>query len=297
MKKEHFAALAICATLSISGTVAMEQNGGQPQVSVVNLQVVHNSDGSQSVITPKGDLAVLPGAGAPGEVAQIYFGSQGGFWYTDKTGKTIDLTPAVQALQARRAQSQQAAQQAAQPVPQYAPEYYEQAPVQQQVVHEESGGASALGTAAAAGAGAMLGTAMTNRYYNAPYGTPYYYGQNGAREFEDLNQNQKAVLYNKHQQNQQPVVDHRQANQQRNFQQQQDWYQNQLQQNPRQFQRGESNPFVAQGRESRGSSRRAERNGGGLSSRGDGGGLSSRGGGGGLSSRGGGGRSRGGRGR
>src|SRR5262249_38988391 len=150
---------------------------------------------SQSVITPKGDMATLPGAGVAGNTAEIYFGTQGGFWYTDKTGKTIDLSPTVQSLQARRARTQQAAQ-----VPQYAPEPYYPAEQQQQSSTNNSdsggGGRSALGTAAVAGMGAMAGAAMSN-HYNAPYGTPMYYGPHGGyyynngerRELEDVNLN------------------------------------------------------------------------------------------------------------
>jgi hypothetical protein len=193
---------------------AAPAQGGLPPVSIVTLQVVQHPDGSQSVITPKGDLATLPGAGVSGNTAEIYMGAQGGFWYVDAKGQTISLDSTVRELQARRARNEQAAQ-----VPQYAPEPNYQAPPQQQVTVNTnnsgatSGGAvAALGTAAAAGMGAMAGAAMSNHYYNAPYGTPmyygagghpYYYGQGAPREFNELNQNQKVALYNKNQINQQ----------------------------------------------------------------------------------------------
>jgi len=248
---------------------AQAQGGPPPQVSVVNLQAVRNPDGTQSVITPKGDLAPLPGAGVAGDVAQIFIGAQGGFWYTDKSGRTIDLNPTVQALNARRAQMQQAQQ-----VPQYAPAPYQEAPPpQQEQQYSDSGsGGSALGTAAAAGMGAMAGAAMSNAFYNAPYGTPMYYGPGGRpyyydrgerREINELSPNQKAVLYNKNQvekQNKQQALQQRQQNQaaqsqsarqpqfdqQRNFQSQQQWYQQQLSRNPQQFKGQGSNPFVSQ---------------------------------------------------
>ena len=99
----HFATLLLSAALMLP----MSAHAGTepaPQISVINLQVVNDPRGGQSVITPKGDLAPLPGSGVNGGVAQIFFGSQGGFWYTDQTGQTVDLTPTVQELQARRAQ-------------------------------------------------------------------------------------------------------------------------------------------------------------------------------------------------
>lgn len=159
MKKSHFSAICLSMALLL-GAPAMADNG-PPQVSMVSLQVVQNADGTQSVITPKGDLAPLPGAGVQGNTAVIYMGAQGGFWYTDRTGQTVNLDAAVKALQARRASGQQAVQ-----VPQYAPiPYYQEQPQQQvqqqpqqQVYQSQSGGsgsgaAAALGTAAAAGLG------------------------------------------------------------------------------------------------------------------------------------------------
>ena len=239
MNRKHLAALLISSTLLLASPVVLAQNASSPQVSVVNLHVVNNADGSQSVITPKGDLAPLPGGGVNGGVAQIYVGAQGGFWYTDKTGQVIDLVPAVQALQARRARMQQAAQ-----VPQYAPNPYEPVPVpvqQQQQSSSSGGGSSALGTAAAAGLGAMAGSALTHNYYNAPYGTPMYYGtagqpyyyNNGEKQnLEDLSPNQKAVLYNKHQinqDNQQAALQQSQANQEARLNQTQSNQQNRQQ--------------------------------------------------------------------
>jgi hypothetical protein len=311
MKKTGLAELLAAAALLLTAPLVMAQDASQPQVSVVNLQTVQNQDGSQSVITPKGDLATLPGAGVNGNIAPIYMGSQGGFWYTDKTGQTIDLNSTVASLQARRARAAQASQ-----VPQYAPAYDEQ-PVQEEAQDSGSGGdgvvRSALGTAAAAGMGAMAGAAMSNNYYNAPYGTPmyygngnrpYYYGDGEHREFEDLNANQKAVMYNKRQmdqKNQQAAVQQSQANRQsradqsaanqqnrqqsmqqsqalrnsqggaaesgqfaggrgqhENFQKQQQWYQQQLSQNPQKFQRAEDNPFVSHDSGRRGERHHAE---------------------------------------
>ncbi len=259
MNKNYVAALCLSTALLLTAPAAPAQSG-VPQVSMVTLQVVQNPDGSQSVITPKGDLATLPGAGVNSRTAEIYMGAQGGFWYTDKKGQTVNLDATVQALQARRASNQQTTQ-----VPQYAPEPYYQAPTQQQ---STGSGASALGTAAAAGMGAMAGAAMSNSYYKTPYGTPMYYGANGhpysfgngeQRELKELNPNQKAVIYNKNQkdqQNKQQTLQQSQTNrqnqsaqsgaQQQNFQHQQQWYQNEMKQNPKQFQKAENNPFVSQ---------------------------------------------------
>lgn len=205
--KFRFAVSALLTVTSsalflVSAPQVKAQGSGQPQVSVVNLQAIKNSNGGTSVVTPKGDLAPLPGAGVNGNVAQIYIGANGGFWYTDKSGRTVDLHDAVQQLQAKRAQLKQANQ-----VPQYAPVADSQQQQQQQTT--SSGGSSALGTAAAAGLGAMAGSAMTNARYNMPYGTPMYYGRGGTPyyynngERRELNSNQKAVLYNQNQQKQQ----------------------------------------------------------------------------------------------
>ncbi|CAN5203025.1 hypothetical protein BH11CYA1_BH11CYA1_32320 [soil metagenome] len=276
MSKALLTSICLAATLLVVGP-AWAQNQ-PPQVSVVTLQTVQNSDGSQSVITPKGDLARLPGPGVNGNTAQIYMGAQGGFWYTDRNGQTVNLSDAVKQLQARRASTQAAVQ-----VPQYAPQpYYPQQ--QQQQEHQSTssgnGAMAAVGTAAAAGLGAMAGAAMTNSYYNAPYGTPMHYGANGnpyyynngnEQPFQDLNQNQKMALYNHNQvnqQNQQAAVQQTQTNQtnrqssmqsnqsnrqtaygnggQQDYQKQQQWYQNQRKQNPQQFQRSDNNPFVSQ---------------------------------------------------
>jgi hypothetical protein len=251
MNRQYLAGLFIFTALLVPAAHAGEQ---QPQVSVINLQVVTNAQGGQSVITPKGDLAPLPGSGVDGSVAQIYFGSQGGFWYSDKRGQTIDLTPTVQELQARRAQQ----------VPQYAP-------VPEQSAQNNSG-SSAMATAAAAAGGAAVGTALTRGYYNAPYGTPMYYGNQGPyyynngerREIDELNQNQKQAIYNKRQvenQQKQQLVDQRQSNQQArqtqqdqrqaggqqaDFQRQQQWYQQELKNSSRQWHKQAENPFASQ---------------------------------------------------
>jgi len=269
MKKISLIALAFAASI-MTTSMALAQ-GGNPQVSAVNLRIVQNQ-GYQSVVTPKGDLAPLPGAGVNGDTVQIYMGSQGGFWYTDRNGQTVDLTPAVQALQARRAQGQQAAQ-----VPQYAPTYQQQPQQvivnQQQPSNSGSSAAATLGTMAAAGAGAMAGAAMTNSYYHVPYGTPMYYGahgnpyyyNNGNREDINLNENQKTAMYNHAVVNQQQQAQNQAMAQQayankqataaqstqstpehQNFQKQQEWYQNQVKSSPGKYQQAAgNNPFVA----------------------------------------------------
>lgn len=273
-KKLLTASLLLSLSLFVHPPAVNAQGNGAPQVSVVNLQVVPGPNG-QEVVTPKGDLAPLPGAGVNGGVVQIYVGAQGGFWYVDKTGQTIDLTPGVQALQARRAAQARSASQ----VPQYAPQYQESQ--QQNSNSSGGGGGSAVATAAAAAGGAMLGSAMTNSmyHYGVPYGTPmyygaggypYYYGANG--ETRELNENQKVAIYNQQvvkNENQQRAMAQADANQQTrqenmsqnqaarqqaytsanaqpNYQKQQDWYQQQLQQNPQKWNKDTPNPFVAQ---------------------------------------------------
>lgn len=279
--KLSFAASFIAVALtfgfgfSLNTGAAMAQDNSQPQVSVVTLKAVKGPRGGTAVITPKGVTAPLPGAGVDGNTAQIYIGSNGGYWYTDKNGENVDLTQAVQRFQARMGNAP------ASQVPQNAPvPYYQQAPQQQQV-QQSSGGSSAMGTAAAAGLGAMTGAAVTglinhSYYNNVPYGTPMYYGAGGPyyyyngerRTVDDLTPNQKAFAYNKYASNQQQQAQRQAATQQAyqtrqtnkqnaynqhqaNLQQQQNWYQNQLKQNPERRERwqsqsrSQSNPFVA----------------------------------------------------
>lgn len=277
-----FTASLVVTGLSLGTAISpvLAQDSSEPQVSMVTLKAVKGPGGGTAVITPKGMVAPLPGAGVSGDTAQIYIGSSGGFWYTDKNGQNVDLTEAVHRFQAKMGNMQPAQ------VPQYAPQpYYQQAPQQENQVQSQSsgnsGGSSAMGTAAAAGLGAMTGAAVTgliNRsYYDAPYGTPMYYGAGGPYYYNngermtvnDLSPNQKAFAYNQYASNQQEQAQRQAAAQQRydtrqsnmqtaysqhqsNIQQQQNWYQNQLKENP---QRKESwqnqrntgnNPFVAQ---------------------------------------------------
>lgn len=157
-----------------------QQEQGQPQVSVVHLQVQPGSNGQQMVLTPRGYLVPLPGRGVNGGVADIYMGNNGGFWYVDKDGQTEDLTNYVAKLRAQAGQLQQASP------PQYSPaqttnNYYNNTNSNNTTSGGSgSGTGTAVATAAAAGLGAMAGAAMTNGYYNnVPYGTPMYYGARG----------------------------------------------------------------------------------------------------------------------
>jgi hypothetical protein len=147
-----------------------------PTVSAVTLHTMPGQNGQQMVVTPRGMVVPLPGAGVNSNVVQIYIGSQGGYWYVDRNGQQVDLTEYV-----ARFQGTQRAGQLVQ-TPQYAP-----APVQVNNYESSSGssssgsGGSGLGTALAAGAGAFAGAALTNTYDNSaywhgvPYGTPYHY--------------------------------------------------------------------------------------------------------------------------
>ncbi len=173
---------------------------GVQNVSVVHLLVQPDSAGGQLVVTPKGLLVPLPGAGVNAGMVDIYMGANGGYWYIDKTGKTVDLTSYVKQVRAQTAQLQQAT------VPQYAPSpvsYNEQQPYQQQQYQQQqqqqgqqsyqqeqqsssgsSSSGTALGTAAAATVGAMAGSAMSH-YNNVPYGTPMYYNHYGQPYYQN----------------------------------------------------------------------------------------------------------------
>jgi len=249
---------------------------GQSNVSVVNLTVQPGNNGGQMVLTPRGFLVPLPGGGVNGNVVQIYMGSNGGYWYVDRTGQTVDLTSYVAQVRSRTAQAQQSAP------PQYAPYATEQS--------QDSGG-SAVGTAAAAGVGAMAGAAvagLTNAAYynNVPYGTPMYYangrpyynddrGKNvfinedgdvkwnnvyaanniqNSRQQQQIDQLKSAQQQRQATQSQAPqgqmAQQYRQQNTQR-FQQQQNWYQEQSRDRGRaqawQQQSAGENPFVRDG--------------------------------------------------
>lgn len=168
-------ALSILVSSAAMFTVAPAQAQGQPNVSVVHLQVQPGANGQQMVLTPRGMLVPLPGAGVNSNVAEIYMGADGGYWYVDKNGQTEDLTNYVQQLKARAGQFQTATP------PQNMPYAAPQTTNNTTNNYNSGGGAgTGLATAAAAGMGAMAGAAMSGMYYNnVPYGTPLYYGANG----------------------------------------------------------------------------------------------------------------------
>ena len=209
-----------------------------PQVSVVTLHV-QNSGQGQQVVTPKGYLVPLPGAGVNGEAIQIYIGANGGYWYVDKNGQTVDLTGLVNQVKGAQQTTN---------VPQYAPVYNQPSQSSQS---SSGGGGSGAATAAMAGLGAMAGSAMADSmyYHNVPYGTPMYYGAGGnpyymnnghpvniSNNDVNLSPNQQAYLYNQHKINQD---------------QQQQWYQNHQQNKTAAYQSWQQqsqaqtqNPFV-----------------------------------------------------
>jgi hypothetical protein len=103
-----FNALGVSASLVIAllGQPVFAQNGALPDnVSMVTLNT-QMSPAGQTVITPKGYVVPVPGAGVNGPVLQVFMGSRGGFWYVDKNGQQVDLTPTVQRLQGSVIQSQ-----------------------------------------------------------------------------------------------------------------------------------------------------------------------------------------------
>ncbi len=224
------------------GAGAPGNPGAQPDVSVVHLQTQPGQNGQQMVITPKGMVVPLPGAGVDGSSVPIYIGGSGGYWYVDKNGQQVDLTPAVRAMQNNAAQAAAAA-----PVPQYAP-----APQYAPPPPYSSGGGT-TGNAAAAGLGAMTGAMMgsamanNNNWNNVPYGTPIHYGAGAAPYY---NQGGKPVYIN----NSQNTAEINQINNQHAtaMQQQQDWYRKQQAQQSGnwknwQQQQTASNPFVREG--------------------------------------------------
>lgn len=225
--------LSLAVAISVGLSIPRQALAQAPTVSTVTLQVVPGPQGSQCVITPKGMTVPLPGAGVNSNVVLVYMGSQGGYWYVDKNGQTVDLTAAVQQLQGSAMRSQQ--------VPQYAPAPY----------YGSSSGSSGLATAAAAGLGAMTGAAIagSSYYNNVPYGTPVYYPRGGNPYYVNASGNNVNVEHSTTVNNTANVSNTAyndvHAN---NLQKQQDWYANQHRQQTDQFkawqQNAGNNPFV-----------------------------------------------------
>lgn len=252
--------LSISAWLGVPSAAFAQE---APSVSTVTLQVVPGPQGTEQVITPKGMVVPLPGAGVNSNSVQIYMGSQGGFWYVDRNGQNVDLTAYVERY--RSMAGGQTAQ-----VPQYAAAPQQPVNVYNQQASSGSSGSSALGTAAAAGLGAMAGSAMSGAYYNngyynhVPYGTPMYYPHGGNPYYVNASGNTVNVnhSYEGASNNTAATANRETVNNQHaeNLQKQQDWYQNQQKQNPQQFKAwqqsaGGENPFVnqeSQGRFGRG---------------------------------------------
>jgi hypothetical protein len=77
-----------------SGAPAL--TAAQPSVSMILHHVLTSKGGQQYFLNASKQAFPLPGAGvADGNKVVIYTGSGGQSWYVDKTGKTVDLTPAA----------------------------------------------------------------------------------------------------------------------------------------------------------------------------------------------------------
>jgi hypothetical protein len=232
-----FVALSVFFTVPVPSSAQ-----GAPSVSVVTLQVVPNPNGGESVVTPKGMVVPLPGAGVNSNVVQVYIGSNGGYWYVDRNGQTVDLTAGVMRLQGSASQ--------AATVPQYAPvpPAYSQSSSSSSSSGSGSGGAaSTMVTATAAGLGAMAGAAMTqpNYYRNVPYGTPVYYPHGSTPYYRNTSGNTVNVEHNT------DVNANSYDYHANNLQAQQNYYSNQHTQNTAQYKSWQQNnvngnPFVRQ---------------------------------------------------
>lgn len=203
MQKKLTSAIATFALFmglsAVTPLLSYAQGQSVPTVSMVTLQTLPGQNGQQMVVTPRGKVVPLPGAGVNGNVVQVYMGSQGGVWYVDRNGQQVDLTPAINAY----SNASQTAQ-----VPQYAPQ-----PVVNNYYNQEnpngssssSGGGSSAGTAVAAGLGAATGAALTNAlmdsgsyYHGVPYGYPVYYGANGQPYYRNASGNNVYVNNSSH---------------------------------------------------------------------------------------------------
>lgn len=266
-----FGALLIAGSVAIVSPTPMFAQGS-PTVSMVTLQTMPGQNGQQMVVLPRGKVVPLPGAGVNANAVNIYMGSQGGYWYTDKNGQNVDLTSAVQYLQ--RMQAQGGAGMAGAPVnvPQYAPQpvvnnYYNNENGSGSGGSSSSSGGSAAGTAVAAGLGAATGAALTNAlmdtnynsgyYHGVPYGMPVYYNNHNQPYYVDRGGNNVYVNnqqeYNRNvnasaTQNNINNVNNQHVNA---LNQQQKWYSQQAQNHTEQFSnwqqsKGSENPFVHQ---------------------------------------------------
>jgi hypothetical protein len=194
-------------------------------VSMVTLRTEMGPMGQQMVITPKGIPVPLPGPGVAGQAVQVYMGANGGYWYVDKNRQQVDLTGAVQQMQARASSAA---------VAPYTPPQYAPAP---QTYMQNNPAA----TAAAAGLGAMAGAAMTSgsSWNTVPYGTPIHYG---AAAMPYYNQGGKPVYINN------SSVNDVNAYHATAVQEQQAWYHTQQAAqgaNYKAWQQPVANPFVA----------------------------------------------------
>ncbi len=217
----------------IARAYAESGNQNRPMPAGVSMSVYpieRGYDGAQFVISKQGYRVMVPGLGISPDAHEIavYRDANSNYWYIDQRGQPTRLTSdqirwAMAQIQDQMNQS--AAQNAAQSMP----------PVQVEqpaATTSHSGVGSAIVTGVAAAGGAALGAALTNsaynngHYYGIPYGTPvwrdashhaYYSGSHGnrvyvsnrnspyyhqferQRDWNDLNGNQKAALYNRHQ--------------------------------------------------------------------------------------------------
>jgi hypothetical protein len=235
--------------LALLGQPVFAQNEALPDnVSMVSLNT-QMSPAGQTVITPKGYVVPVPGAGVDGPVLQVFMGSKGGYWYVDKNGQQVDLTPTVQRLQGNVIQSQPKAS-----APQYAPppQTYAAQPTYVQPATNQTNSALTTATAAGLGAmtGAMTGAAMANSSnYNSawnhvPYGTPIHYGADSKAYY---NAGDKPVYVNN------ATKDEAMAyHPETSMQQQQNWYKEQQAKQTsayKNWQKPTSNPFVADGQQ------------------------------------------------
>jgi hypothetical protein len=237
-------------SLSFAFTMFVAPSGwaqnSSPNVSMVTLQTTAGQNGQQMVVTPKGMVVPLPGAGVNSPSVDIYMGSQGGYWYTDKTGTNVDLTPYVSRLQGSASKTQ---------APQYAP-YPQTTNVTNNYGSSGSGSstAAAVGTAALTGAAAFTGAALGSSYNNVPYGYPVYGGAGAAPYYRGSNGN-NVYVNNSKSANVNAAATVNQTNtdvHSTKLQQQSDWYNQQRQANPQQFQSWQQNgtgqnPFTASG--------------------------------------------------
>lgn len=198
------------------------------QVTMMLFRVVKSGD-QQCLLTPAGKLLPVPGNNIPADITTvpIYRDAANNYWYTNRQGQPVAISPDKVNWAVRYLESQPGPNMGM--MPQQGMGY--QPPVQQTTIIQQppqqqsssnsssnssGSGSSALGTGLAAAGGAMMGSMIGDAmyhpyssgygygssYYGMPYGTPmyregsnvYYYNNSGNKTYVDATKENQAMV-------------------------------------------------------------------------------------------------------